>query len=194
MSVSKVEITCPWCVKQAIKDLSRVKRNLKAGIKTYCSRECWRQSQTIKNGLAKDRLMERVVVSDSGCWIWQAGKTARGYGRLNVDGTTEAAHRFSYKIHKGEISKGLFVCHICDTPSCVNPNHLFLGTAQDNSLDMISKNRNSPTKKLTPDVVLQIRNAWKTTCMSYSQLVNKFNLSSAGHARKIILREIWKTV
>ena len=64
-----------------------------------------------------------------------------GYGRLRVDGKKVLAHRASYEEFNGVITDGLLVCHVCDTPSCINPDHLFLGTNKDNYTDSVNKGR-----------------------------------------------------
>lgn len=74
------------------------------------------------------------------CWIWDT-QQKHGYGQLRAFGKLYRAHRFSYELHFGPIPEGLFVCHKCDNPPCVNPDHLFLGTAKDNIQDMIAKGR-----------------------------------------------------
>lgn len=84
---------------------------------------------------------------NTGCWLWTGNTTKFGYGMLVVgsmaNGTRrpEMTHRLSYEMHKGPITNGLCVLHKCDTPQCVNPDHLWLGTKSDNSLDAHSKGR-----------------------------------------------------
>jgi hypothetical protein len=66
------------------------------------------------------------------CWLWTAGTLPAGYGRF----AGNLAHRYSWRLHVGPIPAGMSILHKCDTPSCVNPRHLFLGTQQDNLADM----------------------------------------------------------
>jgi DNA-binding transcriptional regulator YiaG len=85
----------------------------------------------------------------SGCWLWLGSEHgSNGYGAIKVDGKSMPAHRYSYQRFVGEIPVGMFVCHRCDNPSCVNPYHLFLGTHQDNTDDKVRKNRQAKGKKL----------------------------------------------
>lgn len=86
-----------------------------------------------------------VPVTESGCWLW-TGSSRKGYGRLRYQSKMLGAHRFSYLMFKGEIPKGLFVCHRCDVTECVNPDHLFLGTNSENLKDAFNKGRLSSKK------------------------------------------------
>ena len=101
------------------------------------------------------------------CWLWTGHITKQGYGQICLGGHQGVliyVHRASWLIHYGSIQDGLYVLHHCDTPCCVNPAHLFIGTAADNAHDMISKNRHKfnmhldPGRNLQWNDVEQIRN------------------------------------
>ena len=81
---------------------------------------------------------------NSGCWLWTATGDRDGYGFIAADRSRKmlGAHRVSYELHHGTIPDGMLVCHKCDVPGCVNPDHLFLGTNKDNSDDRDRKGRN----------------------------------------------------
>lgn len=82
-----------------------------------------------------------LKVNRSGdCWLWTAS-TTKGYGQFVSNSTRYYAHRFSWLIHNGPIPAGMSVLHKCDTPLCVRPDHLFIGTAKDNVRDCIAKGR-----------------------------------------------------
>lgn len=85
----------------------------------------------------------RFTVMSNGCWIWNGCKDKAGYGYSSYNWKTIKAHRLSYKFFKGEIGKGMNVCHSCDNPSCVNPDHLWLGTTKQNLKDRNLKNRHT---------------------------------------------------
>lgn len=115
-----------------------------------------------------DRFFSKVEKKD-GCWNWTATVSRNGgYGMFYLAGKMRIASRVSWELHSGEIPNGLCVLHRCDNPKCVNPNHLFLGTHKDNSIDMIKKGRGTilslrfqgethPRAKLTNAEVKRIR-------------------------------------
>lgn len=85
-----------------------------------------------------------VKASPDACWLWTAAINNQGYGTFSYRRpmrTVSLAHRFSYEFYKGPIPDGLHVCHRCDTPRCVNPDHLFLGNRFDNLRDASNKKR-----------------------------------------------------
>jgi hypothetical protein len=100
-----------------------------------------------KNGKyvsSKEEIFKRHadISDENNCWEWKAFKNAKGYGQTKIGGRSGKlilSHRLSWVINFGEIPEGLHVCHKCDNPSCVNPNHLFLGTNLDNIKDRVSK-------------------------------------------------------
>jgi hypothetical protein len=121
------------------------------------------------------------------CWEWQ-GK--RGYGHFGSD----RAHRIAYEASHGPIPAGLFVCHHCDNPPCVNPAHLFAGTHDDNSADMVAKGRasRSPyrTHKIDLDTARQIRSAYADGATT-TELGERFAIRR-GQVGKILRGDAWK--
>lgn len=160
----------------------------------------------------------KVNKTDS-CWLWTGSKYQNGYGTIRRDGKVCSAHRTSYDLHhpltKPIAEIEFVVCHRCDTPACVNPNHLFLGTRSDNMKDMVEKERNckvmppSPFKGkkaekvfgenhgsaiLTEEKVKEIRNKYATGNYTYKKLLVEYNLKSEGHLADILKRRIWDRI
>ena len=148
------------------------------------------------------RFWTRVRKDHDGCWRWTGAPTRCGYGvqGYNVGGITITclAHRASWVIHRGFIPKGKCVCHHCDNPICVNPDHLFLGTSRQNTADMLRKGRPKRGKqlkhtKLTEVQVLELRRLRDEDGWTYARLGTEFGVSTA-HANRIVrgLGDCWE--
>ena len=135
----------------------------------------------------EDKFWSRVLKTET-CWIWQAGKTTAGYGEIRFKGNPCYAHRVSWELSHGPIPEGFEILHKCDTPSCVNPEHLFVGTQSQNIRDCIRKGRrydNSGEKHgralLTSTQVKEIRNA---------QGISQVKLANLYHVARTTIQAI----
>ena len=136
------------------------------------------------------------------CWEWVGSTTRGGYGQLRYkkDGvwTMRRAHCAAYELLIGTIPKGLFVCHICDTPKCVNPNHLFLGTPKDNVDDREKKGRSKWGRKegqnwLSFNIAKEIRKVREANpSLSCKKIGVLFNTSNT-QVYRIITNQIWES-
>lgn len=140
--------------------------------------------------------LSHIPEPNSGCWLWVGSTNIHGYGKILVRKKQLGAHRYSWMLHNGDIPKGLCVLHRCDNPTCVNPDHLFLGTRKENMMDMVNKGRNVPTRgessgmaKLTEDQVLSIRNDSRP----YNQIMIDFDISH-GTISSIKSRKTWRHI
>jgi hypothetical protein len=137
------------------------------------------------------------------CWIWTGSLNNKGYGRINRSRLIVYAHRLAYELSFGEIPAGMNVLHRCDTPACVNPAHLFLGTQADNNLDCRNKGRHSCGErprgerhhgsKLTARDAVEIRRAYAAREKSQRQLAAAYGVSRRA-IMFILSRRNWSHV
>lgn len=143
-----------------------------------------------------ERFFEKIKKS-AGCWEWRGG-SSMGYGHMSDGaGGQIRAHRVSWLIHNGEIPNNLFVCHKCNNKNCVNPDHLYLATCSDNSLDalrdgLMATGERHHGAKLCRANIVEIR-TMKRAGKSTREIANHFSISES-HAAGIISHKFWKDV
>lgn len=159
----------------------------------YCSPKCFFAFKTSR-AARLDKFWQSVEITPT-CWLWLPGKLFT-YGKfLNT-----TAHRAAYELFVGPVPDDLYVCHRCDTPRCVNPTHLFLGTPQDNQLDRRSKGRHGedhhpfgdghPLAKLTEADVREIRQRVGAG-ENFSELAREYGVSNVT-LRAAARGDTWK--
>lgn len=147
----------------------------------------------------KDRILRNISIDkNTGCWNWNKYKNSKGYGCIGLSGVKHLAHRYSFSVFKEKILGKLCVLHKCDNPSCVNPDHLFLGTVKDNNIDKMLKGRaytgnhkgEIHNSKLKTKDVLEMKRL-RGLGYTYKKLANIFNIS-INHASDVISGRKWK--
>lgn len=135
----------------------------------------------------KTRILRNILIDDSSkCWNWLGTKDKNGYGKLSYKSTHWRAHRLVFHIYKSEINKYEIICHKCDNPSCVNPDHLFLGNPLINMHDKVKKGR------------LKNQNMNKTHCKNGHEFIHenilwsKTNIGNPKRTCKICYVKGWK--
>jgi len=149
----------------------------------------------------KQYFLSKVTKTDS-CWLWNQTVDRDGYGSINIDNVRLKAHRAAYFIFIGDIDDSKFVCHRCDNPTCVNPDHLFLGTHQDNERDKDLKGRRPISiyhkqTQFTDTDILNIRKLFNelkgTKINRYRTLATSFNCN-ARSIERIVKQQFFKNV
>lgn len=149
-----------------------------------------------KLGDVTERLISKSAIREgSGCWEWTASRFNNGYGKFWHGGENRGAHRVSYELYHGSIPDGMYVCHRCDNPACINPDHLFLGTSRDNAADKVAKERQARglghgLAKLTEADIQAIREA---TDISNIELGKRYGVHNSSISR-IRLGKTWAHV
>jgi|LGVE01.1.fsa_nt_gb hypothetical protein len=148
----------------------------------------------------------KIDVRDSNkeCWPWLGAKTPTGYGNLAINGKYLKAHRVAWELCNFEIPKGYVVMHVCDNPSCCNPNHLVLGTHKANTTDMVLKNRGGFHKnrakgernynaKLTAEAVKEIRRDYAAGKATQYDLADRFGVTQTAISC-VLKNKTWRHV
>lgn len=153
----------------------------------------WSLSQT-----NKPRFQKRIIQTES-CWLWNGALNGYGYGLFWIKGEGRyiTAHRAAWLLYRGDITNNLHVLHRCDIPRCVNPDHLFLGTQQDNMFDAKIKRRHAQGEqhyraKLTEKDVREIRRAFASG-QRYYQLAKQYGVDRMT-IKSVVIGASWKGV
>lgn len=156
-----------------------------------------------KNNMTTAELRQHLLdssepVTESGCWIWTMSLHRLGYGQVMVARRNTKAHRLAYELFVGPIPDGLQVCHTCDTPPCINPAHLFLGTFADNMRDKVWKGRQAKGEaqghaKFTEAAVLEVRQLYAAGGVSQRALAAVFGVSQRAIGRALT-RRTWSHI
>jgi hypothetical protein len=138
------------------------------------------------------RLIDNSHKVESGCRIWDGQRNNRDYGKFYFQGTNSLAHRAMYFAYYGSLPEGLYVCHACDTPGCIEPAHLFVGTARDNSDDMIRKGRGREGR-IALEVVRAMRQEFDAGGVRVADLARKYGMTRKP-AHFIVHRQSYRNV
>lgn len=160
-----------------------------------------RKPHRLLTGLPPEtRFWMRVHRGDdpAACWLWTGSTDSSGYGNFRVAQRATRTHRYSWELHRGPIPDGLQVLHHCDVRRCVNPDHLFLGTNDDNVADKVAKGRNvsfsgsrNGSARLTEDQVASIRQAYQPGLAKV--LARQYGVSDQT-VLNIVHRRKWRSV
>jgi hypothetical protein len=139
-----------------------------------------------------ERFWKKIKKTD-GCWFWPGAINNKGYGHSWMYPNNELAHRIAWQLTYGPIPDGLYVCHHCDNRRCVRPDHLFLGTQQDNLHDMKVKGRHVGSAKLDEATVLIIRSRYAAGGITQQALADQYNVDQ-GTISHLIQRKTWQRI
>lgn len=188
------EMACKYCG-----DIFQFRRKDLSRGRYYCSVRCAARDRAPRPRRSLiDRFWDHVVKTD-GCWLWEPTVATNDYGRIRIGGrgAKVKTHRLSWEIHVGPIPDGMHVLHRCDTPPCVRPEHLFLGTHAENHVDKTRKGRQTRGEgvvigKLTADSVRAIR-THLADGMTQRAIAAMFTVSHTA-IRWIAIGKTWKHV
>lgn len=177
----------------------------------FCCRACKGAASRCEEGALTDADIAAfwaLVSNSDGCWLWSGTVGLNSYGCIQINNRKWLAHRLSYLLTRGDLPDDLHICHRCDNPRCVNPEHLFPGTDRDNAHDRMAKGRpqgrhshpeaypcgeQMENAKLTEDAVREMRCRYQAGGVTYRQLAEERGVSKCT-AMRAIKGESWKGV
>lgn len=193
----KVEVECDGCGDRYLRYAS-----MAGTAHHFCSPEC----QKLWAARNREASFWAQVDMSAGCWLWTGALDRDGYGIFAAK-PWQRAHRFSYWLHQGSLPAGLYVMHTCDVPACVNPQHLVLGTAEDNASDRDQKGRQfkgaprphpeksqgerNPAAKLSVEQVRLMRERYASGSVTQRELAVTFGVSPAL-VSGVVAGKLWK--
>jgi predicted XRE-type DNA-binding protein len=160
---------------------------------------CFLREASAQRASARAKTIEsRLKLQENGCLIWQGSKDKDGYGTIKLNKKDWKVHRLIYKNAYGDIPYNKLVCHTCDTPSCANINHLFLGSAIDNSQDSVRKNRQAKGEKngnakINDYIVKQIKRLYYNDKLSQKKIGEIFGIYQTT-VSSVLRGESWNHV
>lgn len=145
---------------------------------------------SVNKPFTKDYILENIYIEDT-CWVWKRFLDDKGYGVASISGRGKhiSSHRMSYILWNGTVEDGTYICHKCDNPPCCNPEHLYAGTHQDNTRDMMSRFRFH--SKLTKHEVEEIRMKHSSKKYTQRELGDMYSVSES-QINKILKKTRWK--
>ena len=191
--MAKIEKICTVCAE--IYTIKGSPSNISSS--RYCSRACYYESRRRIPSFEermRESLTRKSLHKENGCIEYTGQKKQHNYGQIEYDGRAYLAHRVSYMLHKGPIPEGMSVCHTCDNPPCINPEHLWLGTHRENMLDMCKKGRMNLSPRITiPERIIKLIVKDRISGMRLKDVAFKYSISesyvsalSRGRARKSV--------
>lgn len=201
-STALIEKICPYCKKHFTITTALAKKQRGK----YCSFACRHErhpDQASRLDNLEDYFLSKIQILPNGCWFWLSYRDPNGYARIGIDGTQYLAHRVSlYLFRNFDLGSELFACHHCDNPSCVNPDHLFIGTQKDNISDCVQKgrlnHRPSPkgvknhNAKLNDDDIRWIKKHYHNPYNQYE--LARLKKCSQSTIQRILAKQTWRHV
>lgn len=186
----RVSLSCNECGAVFSRMASQVRFD-----RSFCSGACrTKHAIRVRCQKQKEQAPDRFwsfVRKTRRCWLWTASTKAGGYGQFSFGGKRWLAHRLAWFLTHGSVPSGVDVCHKCDNPTCVRPDHLFLGTGGDNARDSVSKGRHHAHPVAYGwDTISRIRLLFEDEGWSQSKIAKEFHVHPSTISR-IVNRVTW---